>query len=151
VAFAVLFVLVALTAGEGSDPSQAASQLPDLTIVLVMEVADTAGWVALQDEVLVTPQPGPKPLIVSVAATTGGRRSIALAQPRFDVALIKGTGAFKVTVYGKMGGNEAPGALGVFQYALIEEQAAQSDSEVGVMYGLSTVAARVLEMYVTRP
>jgi hypothetical protein len=150
VVLVALFALVA-TVAEGVDPLQATPQLPDLTIVLVMEVSDTAGWVALQDEVLLTPQPGQKLLTVSVAAATGGRRSIALAQPRFDVALIKGTGTFKVTVYGKMGGNEAPGALGVFQYALIEEQAAQTDSEVGIAYGLSTVTARILEMYVTRP
>jgi hypothetical protein len=133
-----------------------AAQVPqqpggDVDIILILEITDTAGWVILQEEALVTPQPGPRPLSVSVAATTGGRRSISLAQPRFELAMIKGIASFKVTVHGKMGISEAVGALGAFEQALIEQQAPPGDSGVGLQYGLTTVSARMLEMYVTRP
>ena len=131
-------------------PAAAQSQLPDVDVVLVLEVGDLAGWAAVQDEVLSTPQPGPKPLAVSVAAESG-RRSIALGQPRFEVALVRGTPAIKVTVHGKIGGGEAVGTLATFESVLIERQAAGADSDVGLLYGLSGVTARVLEMYVTRP
>ena len=146
---AILVGLAALAVVVGPRPAMA--QLQDVDVVLVLEVADAAGWVVLQDEVLVTPQPGPKPLSISVEAATGGRRSIALAQPRFEVALIKGTPAFKVTVYGKLGGTEARSTLGAFEYALIEKQSSAGDTDVGLLYGLSTVSARILEMYIKRP
>jgi hypothetical protein len=148
-------VLIALLAAPGVGfeprPATAQSPLPDVDVVLVLEIADAAGWIAVQGEVLVTPPAGPKPLGVSVAATTGGRRSIMLGQPRFEVALIKGIPAFRVTVHGKMPVSEALGALGAFEHAIIEKQAGPGDSELGLSYGLSTVTARFLEMYVTRP
>jgi hypothetical protein len=120
-------------------------------VVLILEVADAAAWVGLHEEVLMTPQPGTRPLGIGVAATTGGRKTIALSQPRFEVSLIKANPAFKVTVRGKMGPNEALGALGPFEYALLEKQTAAGDNEVELSYGLSSVSARVLEMYITRP
>jgi hypothetical protein len=135
----------------GPPPAAAQSQPADVDIVLVVEITDLAGWVALQEASLATPQPGQRPVGVSVAAATGGRRSITLAQPRFDVAMIKGIAAFKVTMYGKMGVSEAVGSLGAFEQALIERQGPSGDSTIGLLYGLTNVEARMLEMYVTRP
>lgn len=136
--------------GVSIGPRQATAQslLPDMDVVLVLEIADAAGWIALQEEALVTPPPGAKPLEVSVAATTGGRRSITLGQPNFEVAIIRGLPAFKVTVRAKLTASAAIGTLGPFEYALTEKA---GDAEVGLLYGLSTVTARLLEVYVTRP
>jgi len=122
--------------------------LPDINVMLVLEIPNVAAWIALQEEALLAPPPGVKPLEVSVAATTGGRRAIMLDQPNFEVATIKGLAAFKVTVRGKLTVSEAIGALGPFEYAVTEKA---GDTEVGLLYGLSSVTARLLEMYVTRP
>jgi hypothetical protein len=144
--------MLGIWAATGAPPAVAqASPGGDVNIILILEIADAAGWVALHDGALVTPEPGSRPLGVTVAARTGSSRSIWIAQPRFEVAMFKGIAAFKVTVHGKMGISEAVGTLGAFQHALLEQQGAPGDGAVGLQYGLTTVEARMLEMYVTRP
>jgi hypothetical protein len=147
----IIVVAVATTLATGDVPP-ATSQVPppELHVVLVLEITDPQAWVALHEETLGAPSPGTKPLDVSVAATTGGRRSITLGEPRFDVAVVRGFPAFKVTVHGKIGVSEALLALGPFEQAVLDKQTTTGECEVWLLYVLSNVTARLLEMHVTQ-
>jgi hypothetical protein len=142
VAVIALFVLAPVIATAGENPS-------GLDVILIVEVRDTAGWIALHDEVLRTADPTSKPLAVSVARNNP-RRAITVREPRFTVSIMKGLRSFTVTVTGKVTGGEADRGLTAFEHAVVENQGG-TESDLELSYGLSTVPAQVIEMHLTRP
>jgi hypothetical protein len=133
--------------------SHAAPGLPDVEVVLIAEVRDTAGWLALHQEVLSTSATSSKVLRATLPARTGGSRSIDIDQPRFTVGLITtdGKAQAKVTVSGKLSPSLALAVVTPFQQAAMEIQAGLVTNEVSLVYGLSGVSGRLLELYFDRP
>jgi hypothetical protein len=151
-------LLLALTVlGAGLCPAPAAaragSTLPDVDVVVIAEVQDTAGWLNLHQEVLATPVGSLKRLRATLPARTGGGRSIDIDQPRFSVGLatVGGQPAVKVTVAGKVASALALTAVTPFQQAALEIQGGAVRNEITLDYGLSIVVGRLLELYFDRP
>lgn len=126
----------------------AQTRLANVDVMLIVEVRDTASWVAFHEEVLGTAPDGSTLLGVAVADDTGATKSLTIAQPRFIVSVVKGAPMFKVVVNGKVAGGTG---LGAFEYALIESQSRPGDQVVGMFYGLASVGVHLLEMHVSRP
>ena len=124
-----------------------------MDVVLIAEVHDAAGWLALHQEVLSTTAGSTKVLRATLPARTGGSRTIDIEQPRFTVGLVAGDGKaqVKVTVAGKLSPSLALAVVTPFQQAAMEIQAGLVANEIGLAYGLSTVAGRLLELYFDRP
>src|SRR4051794_10172210 len=107
-ASAVLLIVMLLTCAflvAAPPPAQAAAAaLPDVDVVLIAEIQDAAGWLAVHQEVLATPGGSTKVLRATVPARTGGSRSIDIEQPRFTVGLATADGKaqVKVTVAGRL-------------------------------------------------
>lgn len=146
-AAAVLLLLVLASS------AQAAGTLPDVEIVLVVEVDDVTGWLALHETVLATTLEAPKALVVSASAATGGRRTISVVQPRFDtqIYVTPGVQSVRVMVSGKIPGTEALRGLTLFQASVLAIQAGALDNEVMLAYGISGVRAELLELHLGRP
>ncbi len=64
---------------------------------------------------------------------TGGRRLVKLA------------------VTGKLAGGDALSGLVPFEHAAIEVQAGALPNELSLVYGLTSVSGRLLELYFSRP
>lgn len=148
-----VFLLTCALLGWPSGPSHAGAGLPDVDVVLIAEVRDTAGWLALHQEVLSTSASSTKVLRATLPARTGGSRSIDIEQPRFTVGLITtdGKAQVKVTVAGKLSPSLALAVVTPFQQAAMEIQAGLVGNEIGLAYGLSGVSGRLLELYFDRP
>jgi hypothetical protein len=143
-------VVTVVPARVGANP---AGGLPYVDVVLIAEVYDGAGWLALHQEVLATPTGSSKVLRVTLPARTGGSRSIDIEQPRFTVALVVagGKAQVKVTMAGKVSPSLALGLVTPFQHAAMEIQAGVVANEISLAYGLASVAGRLLEVYFDRP
>lgn len=135
----------------GSDTAFAVGP-PDVDVVLVIEVSDTASWLALQDEVLRSAADSGKAL-VSVAAPSGGQRSITIIKPKFatEIYLHSGVKSLKVVLTGKVVAGEALANLTNFERAVLRIQAGMEDNHLTLNYGLTGVYAQLLEMYLSRP
>ena len=134
-------------------PAQAGPGLPDVDVVIIAEVQDTGGWLALHQEVLSTPPASTKVLRATLPARTGGSRSIDIDQPKFTVGLLTtdGKAQVKVTVAGKLSPSLALAVVTPFQQAAMEIQANLMVNEITMAYGLSAVGGRLLELYFDRP
>jgi hypothetical protein len=131
---------------------RAAAGLPNVDVVLIAEVQDTAGWLALHQEVLSTSATSTKVLRATLPARTGGSRTIDIEQPRFTVGLTTdGKAQVTVTVAGKLPPSLALAVVTPFQQAAMQIQAGLVVNEVGLAYGLSGVSGRLLELYFDRP
>jgi hypothetical protein len=142
--------LLASVPGSG----QTAPGLPDVDVVLIADVQDTAGWLTLHQEVLSTSTTSAKVLRVTLPARTGGSRSIDIEQPRFTVGLVttkEGKGQVKVTVAGKLPASLALIVVTPFQQAAMEIHAGWVTNDISLAYGLSLVKGRLLELYFDRP
>jgi hypothetical protein len=145
----LLSVLLAPVSGQG----RAASGLPEVDVVVIAEVQDAAGWLALHQEVLSTSTQSTKVLRATLPARTGGSRSIDIEQPRFTVGLAatQGQAQVRVTVVGKLSPALALAVVTPFQQAAMEIQAGLVVNEMSLAYGLSAVGGRLLELYFDRP
>lgn len=134
-------------------PRLAAAQapLPDVDLTLVMEVRDIPGWRAFHTEVLGTHEQGQKGLDVAIDTGNGGSRALTVPKPKFEVVLVKGAPAFRVVVRGKLSGVQAFREVGAFEEALAESHGRPGEAVVGLYYGLSSVGAQLIELYVARP
>jgi hypothetical protein len=139
---AAVVLLLTVTPG----PVAAQGRFPDVGVILVAEVRDTVGWLALHDQVLRTGQ-ATNPLAVSVAGTSP-RRAITVTDPQFTVSFVRGSRSLTVTVTGKVPGIEAVSALGGFEQAVVASQASDGELELG--YGQASVAAYLVELHFTR-
>lgn len=144
-------VLLALLLAVG--PAWAQQPLPDVDIMLAVEVFDAPAWLSLHDEVLGTPKEAPKPLGLSLMAGSGGRRWITVNQPKFatDIILTDGVRTLKVVVSGKISGAEALSTLSPFALAVTQAQAGSVQNQLTMVYGLSGVNGRLLEVQISRP
>lgn len=148
-ALAVVLAAVVLT---GEAWSQTAA-FPDVDIILVAQVYDSAGWLQLHREVLGTPPDSAKPLNVTLPAGTGGSRSLKVDRPKFSIEIITshGRSLLKIGVTGKVSAHEALGRLTPFEQAALEVQAGLVQNELMMAYGLSAVIGHLLELYLGRP
>jgi hypothetical protein len=135
----MLRLVISILVIGGALPSSAVAApaaLPYVDVVLIAEVYDASGWVALHQEVLATPSGSTKDLHATLPARTGGGRAITIEQPKFTVALVVtgGKSLVKVTVTGKM-----------------EIQSGSVVNELHLTYGLTNVSGQLLELYFDRP
>jgi hypothetical protein len=150
----LLAALVLCTAGALPPRAAAApTGLPYVDVVLIAEVYDATGWVALHQEVLATPAGSSKDLHATLPARTGGGRAIVIEQPKFTVALVVtgGKSLAKVTVTGKIAPALALVLVAPFQQAAMEIQSGVVVNELHLTYGLTNVAGQLLEVYFDRP
>jgi hypothetical protein len=147
------WALLAVAATALVPAGAAPAAFPHVDVVLIAEVQDATGWLALHQEVLATPAGSPKVLRATLPARTGGSRSIDIEQPRFTVGLVAtgGKALVKVTVAGKVAPSQAMMLVTPFQQAAMEIQAGLVANEMGLAYGLSGVIGRFLELYFDRP
>ena len=153
-AAAIALILLVFVAAPAPRRAVAAPlPFPHVDVVLIAEVQDAPGWLALHQEVLSTPPESSKVLRVTLPARTGGSRSIDIEHPRFTVGLVAtaGKSQVKVTVVGKVSPSNAIVLVTPFQQAAIEIQAGAVTNELGLAYGLSTVLGQLLELYFDRP
>ncbi|MGH7389416.1 MAG: hypothetical protein ACREM3_08130 [Candidatus Rokuibacteriota bacterium] len=145
-----LLVVLAVVASGGGASAQTA--LPDVEIVLIVEVQDAVAWAALHQEVIATVGEG-KPLRATLPAGTGGDRSVIVYQPKFTASVITADGRrlVKVGVAGKLRGAEALGSMTAFEMAAVDIQAGAIGNDLGLLYGLSSVNARLVELHLGRP
>lgn len=124
----------------------------DVDAMLVVEIEDVAGWLALHQEVLGATETA-RPLMVALPARTGGDRIIALERPKFTVSLVIGqaTPAVKIAIAGKIRGSDALTIVTPFQHAAMEVQARIVPNHITLVYGLSAVIGRLLELHISRP
>jgi hypothetical protein len=150
---AVPLLALALVVGIAAPTQAAAGSFPDVEVVLIAEVQDAVGWLAMHQEVLATPGGSSKMLRATLPARTGGSRSIDIAQPRFTVGLLTtdGKAQVKVTVAGRLSPTMAMAMVAPFQQAAMEIQAGVVVNEMGLTYGLASVGGRLLELYFDRP
>jgi hypothetical protein len=147
--FALLLAL--LTVVSTIDAAHAQAPLPDLDVTLVLEVQDTAGWLGLHDTVLGTTSDAPKPLQLIVPAVTGGIRSLTIRSPKFTTSFVLNAAAIKVVMTGRVLGAEALRGLSVFEQAVFDMQVGKLENQVTLVYGLSELPTRIVELHVTRP
>ena len=123
----------------------------DVDAMLVVEIEDVAGWLALHQEVLGATETA-RPLMVALPARTGGDRIIALERPKFTVSLVIGqpTPAVKVAIAGKIRGSDALTIVTPFQHAAMEVQARVVPNRITLVWGLSAVIGRLLELHISR-
>jgi hypothetical protein len=144
--------LVALAVLASSGPARAQVLLPDVDILLVLEIQDTTRWLGFYETVLGTSRESPKQLSLGVAMRKGAARWLAVDQPRFvtEGRFAAGASTLKVVVTGKVGGGEALRGLATFQSALLEMQAASPDARLTLVYGLAETSVQLLEMHLSR-
>jgi hypothetical protein len=141
----VLLVLVPV-------PAHAASPT-EVDIVLVSEIYDLNGWLAMHQEVVSTPTEAMKPVQVSLPGGTGGNRWLRVDRPKFSVQIIThdGSRSAKLGIYGKILAGQAHNALIAFEHAAFEVQAGLVANELEIVYGLNGVVGLFLELHVSRP
>jgi hypothetical protein len=149
----LLLLILLASSGAPAATAQAASALPDVEIVLVVEIDDTTNWLVLHDAVLGTASESLRPLAVHVASSTGGRRTITVHQHRLDAQIYvsPGMNSVRVLVTGKIQGAEAVRNLTPFQAAVFAIQAGAMENELTLVYGLAAVRAQLLELHLGRP
>jgi hypothetical protein len=152
----ILRLVISILVIVGALPSSAVAApaaLPYVDVVLIAEVYDASGWVALHQEVLATPSGSTKDLHATLPARTGGGRAITIEQPKFTVALVVtgGKSLVKVTVTGKIAPGLALVLVAPFQQAAMEIQSGSVVNELHLTYGLTNVSGQLLELYFDRP
>jgi hypothetical protein len=148
-ALLTIMTVVSVLAGA----AYAAPVAPDVDILLIVEIKDLEGWLTLHQEVLAAVTETARPLVVALPARTGGNRTINLLRPKFTASLAIGpeSPTVKVAIAGKVEGGEALRVVTPFQQAALEVQAGAVPNEVTLIYGLSGVIGRLLELHISRP
>ena len=148
-ALALAIVTVALVMSPVGD-AFAQTGLPDLDVVLVAQVQEAPGWLVLHQEILTSA--ATKRLRATLLAATGGGRSLEIDRPKVSVEIVVASGRtlLKVGVTGKVVGPEIIAAVAPFEFAALEVQAGTVRNDLTLQYGLSSVAAQLLELYIIR-
>lgn len=134
-------------------PAAAAqASLPDVDVMLVAEIPDTESWLAMHQEAIGTAG-STKPLRLGLPAGVGGTRWLRVDEPKFSVAIVPtgGRRLVKLAVTGRLAGSDALSGLVPFEHAAIEVQAGALPNELSLIYGLTVVSGRLLELYFSRP
>ena len=120
--------------------AQAQDSLPAVTVVLSLEVRDSDTWLEAYREIVATPTPSPKVLLVTMTQLTP-RRSLMLLEPTFSATIR--LQAIKVIAKGKITAMEAGGTLQAFVHGFLETG---PNSPVRLDYGLSSFTASLVEV-----
>jgi hypothetical protein len=149
VVLVALVTLVILLAGT----AYAAPVAADVDVILIVEIQDIGGWLALHQEVLAAITETARSLVVGLPARTGGNRTVNLERPKFTASMVTAPGppTVKVAIAGKINGADALIVVMPFQQAALEAQAGAVPNEVTLIYGLSGVVGRLLELHISRP
>jgi hypothetical protein len=137
----------------GASVAHAKSDLPDVDIMLVTEIHDTTGWLRMHQEVLRAPLGSSQTLGVILPARIDGNRAITVHNPRFATQIITAAGpqVVKVSVSGKVAGDEALQELTSLERAALDIQSGSVQNRLTLIYGLSEIIGNLLEMYLSRP
>jgi hypothetical protein len=124
----------------------------DVEVLLVVEIDDVASWLSLHQDVLAAASESTRALFVTLPARTGGRRMVGVERPKFTASLGvgQGTSTVKVTIFGRINGADALGVVTPFEQAAFEVQAGTVPNEATLVYGLSAVIGRLLELHFSR-
>jgi hypothetical protein len=140
--------LAALVAG-GAAPGSAQPALPAVTVVLTLEIRDPEGWARLHYEILATAPGAAKSLVASAPARTGGSRALSLAEPKFTPTVtLRGAQTVRLVVRGRVGGADAVETVPPFVHSLGDAPPGAPGGRVTLEYGLTTVAADLVELRV---
>lgn len=137
-----------------SIPALATAAPPgEVDIVLVAEVHDLNGWLALHQEVVHTPPEIVKPVQLILPGGTGGDRWLRVDNPKFVVQIMthSGSRSAKLGIYGKVFAGQARTSLIAFERATFDVQSGAVPNELVIMYGLNTVNGLFLELHLSRP
>lgn len=150
----VTLLLAAMTVFlAGASAAHAKSELPDVDITLVAEIHDTTGWLKMHQEVLRAPLGSPQTLDVILPARIDGNRAITVRNPKFatQIITVAGPQVVKLSVSGKVTGDEALQELTSLERAALDIQSGSVQNRLTLIYGLSEIIGNLLEMYLSRP
>jgi hypothetical protein len=147
----LLLAVMALSLA-GASAAYAKSDLPDVDIMLVAEIHDTAAWLRMHQEVLRAPQRSAQALGVVLPARIDGNRAITVNNPKFATQIVTGgPQVVKLFVSGKVTGEEALQELTSLERAALDVQSGNVQNRLTLIYGLSEIIANLLEMHLSRP
>ena len=137
----------------GASTAQAKSDLPDVDIMLVAEIHDTTGWLRMHQEVLRAPIGSLQTLGIILPARIDGNRAITVHNPKFatQIITVAGPQVVKLSVSGKVTGDEALQELTSLERAALDIQSGNVQNRLTLIYGLSEILGNLLEMYLSRP
>jgi hypothetical protein len=137
----------------GASAAHAKSDLPDVDIMLVAEIHDTTGWLRMHQEVLRAPLGSLQTLGVILPARIDGNRAITVHNPKFatQIITVAGPQVVKLSVSGKVTGDEALQELTSLERAALDIQSGNVQNRLTLIYGLSEIIGNLLEMYLSRP
>ena len=137
----------------GGSAAHAKSDLPDVDIMLVAEIHDTTGWLRMHQEVLRAPLGSLQTLGVILPARIDGNRAITVHNPKFatQIITVAGPQVVKLSVSGKVTGDEALQELTSMERAALDIQSGNVQNRLTLIYGLSEIIGNLLEMYLSRP
>jgi hypothetical protein len=137
----------------GGSAAHAKSDLPDVDIMLVAEIHDTTGWLRMHQEVLRAPLGSLQTLGVILPARIDGNRGITVHNPKFatQIITVAGPQVVKLSVSGKVTGDEALQELTSMERAALDIQSGNVQNRLTLIYGLSEIIGNLIEMYLSRP
>ena len=137
----------------GASAAYAKPDLPNVDIVLVAEIHDTTGWLRMHQEVLGAPLGSTQTLGVILPARIDGNRGITVHNPKFAAQILTAAGpqVVKLSVSGKVTGDEALQELTSLERAALDIQSGNVQNRLTLIYGLSEIIGNLLEMYLSRP
>jgi hypothetical protein len=137
----------------GTSVANAKADLPDIDIMLVVEVHDTGGWLRMHQEVLRQPRGSVQALGVILPTRYDGYRGITVTAPKFSTQIFTAGGPqfVKLFVSGKVSGNEALQELTSLERAALDIQAGGVPNRLTLIYSLSEITGHLVEMHLSRP
>jgi hypothetical protein len=137
----------------GASAAHVKSDLPDVDIMLVAEIHDTTGWLRMHQEVLRAPLGSLQTLGVILPARIDGNRAITVHNPKFatQIITVAGPQVVKLSVSGKVTGDEALQELTSLERAALDIQSGNVQNRLTLIYGLSEIIGNLIEMYLSRP
>lgn len=125
----------------------------EMDIILAAEIRDLTDWLAFHQEVVSTPPESGKPLLLSLPGDTGGDRWLRVDSPKFLVKIDTADGSrlVKLTITGKLFGAAAQRDLIAFERAAFLVQTGAVANQLSIVYGLTEVAGRLIEIQAFRP
>ena len=125
-------------------PAPGQDALPPVHIVLSLDVQDSGAWLEAYQEILATPPPSPRTLVVTIVPLTPPR-SIRLYEPIFSTTVsgAKGPHIIRLIVKGKIAGSDAVSTLSPFMRSLV---GTSGPNTVSLDYGLSQFTADLVEL-----
>ncbi len=148
------FILSALTVLLCVADLPASAQAPgEVKVKLGIEISDSDSWLAFRESVLAIPVDTARVATITVAAQTGGSKSIVLDSVKLESKASMKERATKILVIisGKMAGVPALRTLEAFEQAFFQMQAGAIANDVAMAYGMFGVIGRLTDIKVSAP